>query len=73
MLLIFLWVNDELHIDKFNEKDSQLYEVLKKTPDGTRSVQIDKYMQRLLAQSMAAALPEAEYERPPCPALLNQS
>jgi predicted permease len=27
-LLIYLWVNDELHFDKFYEKDSQLYQVL---------------------------------------------
>ncbi len=27
-LLIYLWVNDELHVDKFHEKDSQLYEVM---------------------------------------------
>ncbi len=27
-ILIFLWVNDEMHVDKFNEKDSQLYKVL---------------------------------------------
>jgi len=26
-LLIFMWINDELSVDKFNEKDSQLYEV----------------------------------------------
>jgi len=26
-LLIFMWVKDELSVDKFNEKDSQLYEV----------------------------------------------
>ncbi len=26
-LLIFMWVQDELSVDKFNEKDSQLYEV----------------------------------------------
>ena len=27
-LLIFLWVNDELSIDKFHEQDSQLYQIL---------------------------------------------
>jgi predicted permease len=27
-LLLFLWVNDELSVDKFHEKDSQLYRVL---------------------------------------------
>lgn len=28
VLLIYLWVNDEMSIDKFNEKDSQLYLVM---------------------------------------------
>ena len=27
-LLIYLWVNDELHIDKYNEKDGRLYQVM---------------------------------------------
>ena len=27
-LLIFLWVNDELSVDKFHEQDSQLYQIL---------------------------------------------
>lgn len=27
-VLIFLWVSDEMQVDKFNEKDSQLYKVL---------------------------------------------
>ena len=26
-LLIYLWVNDEISIDKFHEKDDQLYQV----------------------------------------------
>jgi putative ABC transport system permease protein len=29
-ILIYLWSTDELHIDKFNEKDDQLFQVLKK-------------------------------------------
>jgi putative ABC transport system permease protein len=27
-LLIYLWVNDELSIDKFHEKDARLYQVM---------------------------------------------
>jgi len=63
-LLIYLWVTDELSIDKFNDKDNQLYEVLKKGTDGTGSVQISKHTQGLLAQSMAEELPEVEYAVP---------
>ena len=60
-LLIYLWVNNELHIDKFNAKDSQLYEVLKKEGDGTGAAQIGKNTQGLLANTMAKELPEVEY------------
>gem|GEM_PF-3223690 len=28
-ILIYLWIADELGIDKFNEKDRQLYQVLR--------------------------------------------
>ena len=28
VLLIYLWVNDEMSVDKFHEKDSQLYQVM---------------------------------------------
>ncbi|MFT3947804.1 MAG: ABC transporter permease [Agriterribacter sp.] len=59
-LLIFLWVNDELSIDKFNADDSRLYQVLKRNPDGTGAVQVDEKTQGLLAQSMVKELPEVE-------------
>ena len=64
VLLIFLWVNDELHVDKFNQKDDRLYEVLKKNMDGNGSIQIGKNTQGVLASSMAAELPEVEYAVP---------
>ena len=63
-LLIYLWVTDELHVDKFNEKDSRLYEVLKKVSDAEGSVRISKNTQGLLAKSMADELPEVEYAVP---------
>jgi putative ABC transport system permease protein len=61
VLLIYFWVNDELHIDKFNENDSRLYEVLKKGADGTGAVQVEKHTQGLLANTLAQELPEVEY------------
>jgi ABC-type antimicrobial peptide transport system permease subunit len=64
VLLIFLWVNDELHVDKFNAKDARLYEVLKKNRDGNGSIQIGKHTQGTLASAMAAELPEIEYAVP---------
>ena len=60
VLLIYLWVNDELSIDKFNKNDSRLYQVLKKNKDGEGAIRIGENTQGLLAQSMAKAFPEIE-------------
>src|SRR6187431_3128278 len=34
-LLIFLWVNDELSVDKFHEKDERLYQVMTTLQENT--------------------------------------
>ena len=59
-LLIWLWVSNELSVDKFNSNDSRLYQVLKQNPDATGAIQIDVHTQGLLAPSMADQLPEIE-------------
>ncbi len=61
VLLIYLWVNDELSIDKFNKNDSRLYQVLKKNADGTGAIEVSETTQGLLAQSIAKQLPEVEF------------
>ena len=60
-LLIYLWVNDELHVDKFNANDSQLYQVLKNGSNGDGTISTDETTQGLLAKTMAAQLPEVKY------------
>lgn len=60
-LLIYLWVSDELSIDKFNENDTRLYEVLKRNPDGAGGIVIGKNTQGLLADAMAKEFPEVEF------------
>src|SRR3954468_24886131 len=72
--LIYLWVSDEWSVDRFNEKDRQLYQVLKTSPnaDGTKSTY--EYTQGLLGRSMAEELPEVEYAvavRPQDPGILS--
>lgn len=59
-LLIYLWVNDELHIDKYNEKDSQLYQVLAhhKNENGIKTI---IGTAGPLAASLAAEMPEIEH------------
>lgn len=61
VLLIFLWVNDELHVDKFNDNDIRLYEVLKKIADETGTIHVFDNTQGLLANAMVEDLPEVEY------------
>ena len=61
VLLIYLWVTDELQVDKFNATDARLYQVVKTETDGSGTVVIGKNTQGLLANSLAAELPEVEY------------
>ena len=58
-LLIYFWVNDELQVDKFNQKDSQLYQVMK---NYTESGKIDtgEDTPGLLAKTLKEEMPEVE-------------
>ncbi len=58
-LLIFLWVNDELSIDKFHEKNTRLYQVLKNGMRGEELV-TSRAQSDLLAEAMAKDFPEVE-------------
>lgn len=60
-LLIYLWVSDELSVDKFNANDSRLYQLLKRNADGTGAIQVSEFTQGLLAESIAKDLPEVEF------------
>ena len=59
-LLIYLWVNDELKVDKFHELDHQLYQVMenRETPDG---IQTSPTTPGILAQTLAEEMPEVKY------------
>ncbi|HEY5510050.1 MAG TPA: ABC transporter permease [Prolixibacteraceae bacterium] len=68
-LLIFLWVSDEMKIDKFHKTDKQLYQVLENeamaegtlTQDGTPD---------MLARTLVAELPDIKYSVAVSPARL---
>ena len=60
-LLIYLWVKDELSIDKFHEKDTQLFQVLKTNPKSDGTVVTMAYTPAAMARTMAGDLPEVEY------------
>jgi len=59
VLLIYLWVQDELSVDSFHEKNDQLYQVIQNniTPDG---VLTDEITPGPLAEAMVDELPEVE-------------
>jgi putative ABC transport system permease protein len=59
-MLIFLWITDERGVDKYNEKDEQLYQVMSniKTDAGIKT---GDYTPGILAPAMALELPEVEY------------
>jgi putative ABC transport system permease protein len=61
VLLIFLWVNDELSVDKFNANDSQLYQIMKTAPMADGGIDTYHYTPGLLGQSMQKELSEVEY------------
>src|ERR1700733_2724348 len=59
-LLIYLWVNDELSFDKFNEKDSQLYQLMeRRKSDG--QVGLSDESSGLLGQTLKIQMPQIEY------------
>ncbi|HEY2721417.1 MAG TPA: ABC transporter permease, partial [Chitinophagaceae bacterium] len=60
VLLIWLWVSDELSVDKFNQTDSRLYQVLKTAPTGDGAIVTYPSTPGLLAQTMSKELPEIE-------------
>ena len=59
-LLIFLWVQDEMKMDKFHENDQQLYQVFQKYPwpDG---IKVQDWTPGPLAQAMKESLPEVAF------------
>src|SRR6266850_1102634 len=65
-LLIFLWVNDELSVDKFHEKDERLFQLLTNVQqNGGWSTMVDT--PGPLAQTLVDEMPEIEYAAPLAP------
>jgi len=63
-LLIFLWVRDERKIDRFNDLDGRLYQVIKTSIGADGSIDASKNTPGIMAASMKAELPEIEYAVP---------
>ncbi|MBS1661217.1 MAG: ABC transporter permease [Bacteroidetes bacterium] len=58
-LLIGLWVSDELNMDKYNEKDARLYQVLRISKSAS-GVNVGTYTPGILAPALKKELPEVE-------------
>src|SRR5260221_6956836 len=59
-LLIYLWVNDELNVDKFHQNDKRLFQVIAHDVDG-QDIRATGNTQHGLAKVLADELPEIEH------------
>ncbi|HVO74628.1 MAG TPA: ABC transporter permease [Ignavibacteriaceae bacterium] len=69
VLLIYLWVNDELNFDKFHKNDAQLYQVMA-NHNNTGDIVTMESTPDLLAETMAEELPEVKFAAAVLPAQL---
>lgn len=60
-ILIYIWVNDELQIDRFHQNDKRLYQVLKNGGEGDGTIMTSEYTPARMAQTMLEDLPEVEH------------
>lgn len=61
VLLISLWVMDELRFDKFHEMDNRLFEVMSNIPLGDGSTMTIGATPGILAQALTEEMPEVEH------------
>ncbi|MEM9328831.1 MAG: permease prefix domain 2-containing transporter, partial [Bacteroidota bacterium] len=60
VIMIYLWVSDELGVDRFHEKDSQLYQVLLNVKT-TQGILTESFTPAPLASALLEGMPEVEY------------
>ena len=70
--LIYLWVLDELHVDKFLEKDNQLFQVMQNMHH-THGIETIEATPSLLANALSEEIPEVEYSVAVIPSSFNAS
>lgn len=59
-LLIYLWVVDELYVDKFNTTDARLFQVLQNIPQGDGTFATIDATPALLSSALLEKMPEVE-------------
>lgn len=63
-LLIFLWVNDELHMDQFNEKDSDRHYQVLVNMDHPSGIRTNRMAPTPMSKAMEDEFPEIDYAIP---------
>ena len=66
-LMIWLWIKDELGMDKYNEHDGQLYQVMQNMGHD-QGIETIEHTPGLLANALAAEMPEVAYAATVVPA-----
>lgn len=59
-LLIYLWINDELSVDKFHAHDDRLFQMMLRS-EGANGIQVGPVMAPVLSQTLSDEFPEVEY------------
>ncbi len=72
VLLIYLWVSDELNVDRFFENDNRIFQVMQNTK-GESGIQTMEATPTLLANALSAEMPEVEYALSVVPPSFNVS
>lgn len=60
-LLIYLWVNDEMQVDKFFKNDDRLLQVLESQHNAASSIRVTTSTPGLLSEELAEKIPEVDY------------
>lgn len=63
VFLIYLWVNDEVNIDKFYKKDTQLFQLMQNF-QRNHGIETADYTPAYLAKALKEEMPEVEYATP---------
>ena len=59
-LLIYIWVSDEVNMDKFHVNGDRLYQVLKRGTDDDGAISVNEHTQDLLGKTLLAEVPEIQ-------------
>ncbi len=59
-LLIYIWIADEISMDKFHANGDRLYQVLKRGTDADGTISVNDHTQDLLGKTLLAEVPEIQ-------------